>query len=88
MIHLSKSRYCALWQCPKMAWLNQYKPEVKTVDESVQARLVSGNEVGDLAMGLFGDYVEVTAFDGEKLDLGKMIENTRLEMAKGTPVSC
>lgn len=23
MIHLSKSKYCALWQCPKMAWLNE-----------------------------------------------------------------
>ena len=88
MIHLSKSKYCSLWQCPKMAWLNQYKPEVKTVDASVEARMAAGNEVGDLAMGLFGDYVEVTAYDGEKLDLGKMIENTRLEMEKGTPVIC
>lgn len=88
MISLSKSKYCALWQCPKMAWLNQYKPEVKTVDASVEARLVAGNVVGDLAMGLFGDYVEVTVYDGEKLDLGKMIENTRTEMAKGTPVIC
>ncbi len=88
MIHLSKSKYCALWQCPKMAWLNQYKPEVKTLDASVEARMAAGNEVGDLAMGLFGDYVEVTAYDGEKLDLGKMIENTRIEMEKGTPVIC
>jgi hypothetical protein len=88
MIHLSKSKYCALWQCPKIAWLNQYKPEEKTLDASVEARMAAGNEVGDLAMGLFGDYVEVTAYDGEKLDLGKMIENTRIEMEKGTPVIC
>ncbi len=88
MIHLSKSKYCSLWQCPKMAWLNKYKPEVKTEDPALEARFATGNEVGDLAMGLFGDYVEVTAYDGEKLDLGKMIENTAIEMGKGTPIIC
>ena len=88
MIHLSKSKYCALWQCPKMAWLNKYKPEVRTEDPALEARLATGNEVGDLAMGLFGDYVEVTAYDEEKLDLAKMIKNTVIEMEKGTPVIC
>ena len=48
----------------------------------------AGNEVGDLAMGLFGDYVEVTAYNNETLDLSKMIENTKAEMQKGTPVIC
>lgn len=88
MIHLSKSKYCALWQCPKIAWLNKYMPEVKTEDPGVEARFSSGNEVGDLAMGLFGDFVEVTTYDGEKLDLGKMIEKTKEEMTNGTPVIC
>lgn len=46
----------------------------------------AGNEVGDLAMGLFGDYVEVTAYKNDKLDLFKMIETTKAEMQKGTPV--
>ena len=27
MIYLSKSKYCGLWQCPKIAWLKKYKPE-------------------------------------------------------------
>ena len=88
MIHLSKSKYCSLWQCPKMAWLNKYKPEVRTEDPSLEARFATGNAVGDLAMGLFGDYVEVTAYDGDTLDLTKMIENTKEEMGKGTPVIC
>ena len=48
----------------------------------------AGNIVGDLAMGLFGDFVEVTAYKGEKIDLSKMIENTKAEMAKGSPVIC
>ena len=88
MIYLSKSKYCGLWQCPKIAWLKKFKPEALTLDGSVLSRMEAGNEVGDLAMGLFGDYVEVTSYDGEKLDLSKMIEKTKQEMEKGTPVIC
>lgn len=88
MIHLSKSKYCELWQCPKIAWLKKNKPEELELDRSVFSRMEAGNEVGDLAMGLFGDFVEVTAYNNEKLDLSKMIENTKSEMEKGTPVIC
>ena len=88
MFNFSKSKYCGLWQCPKIAWLRKYKPDEITVDGSVLARMEAGNIVGDLAMGLFGDFVEVTAYDGEKIDLSKMIENTKAEMAKSTPVIC
>ena len=80
MVYLSKSKYCGLWQCPKIAWLKKYKPEELTLDDSVLSRMEAGNEVGDLAMGLFGDFTEVTAYNGEKLDLSKMIENTKLEI--------
>ncbi len=88
MVYLSKSKYCGLWQCPKIAWLRQYKPEVAVIDDMVQARFDAGNEVGDLAMGLFGDYIEVTTYNGEKLDLKAMIDKTSEEMAKGTPNIC
>lgn len=88
MVYLSKSKYCGLWQCPKIAWLRQYKPEAATIDEMVQARFDAGNMVGDLAMGLFGDFVEVTTYNGEKLDLPKMIEKTTIEMEKGTENIC
>ena len=87
-LSFSKSKYCGLWQCPKIAWLRKYKPDEITVDGSVLARMESGNIVGDLAMGLFGDFVEVTAYNGEKIDISKMIENTKAEMAKDTPVIC
>ena len=59
MLYLSKSKYCGLWQCPKIAWLKKYKPEKLAFDESTLSRMEAGNEVGDLAMGLFGDFVEV-----------------------------
>ena len=71
MLHLSKSIYCSAVQCPKMLWMKKNMPEA--FDESVvnQAILDRGNEIGDLAMGLFGDYVEVPFGD-----LGEMIQRT------------
>ncbi len=86
--NFSKSKYCGLWQCPKIAWLRKYKPDEITVDGSVLSRMEAGNIVGDLAMELFGDFVEVTAYIGENIDLSKMIENTKTEMEKGSPVIC
>ena len=50
---LSKSRYTAFCQCPKNLWLKMYKPDEATVDTGVEARFESGNEAGDLTMGLF-----------------------------------
>ena len=87
-LSFSKSKYCGLWQCPKIAWLRKYKPDEITVDGSVLARMEAGNVVGDLAMGLFGDFVDVTAYNGDNIDLSKMIENTKAEIEKGTPVIC
>lgn len=89
MKRLSKSRYTTYCQCPKALWLKVYKPDEATVDASVEARFESGNEVGDLAMGLFGPFVEVTTEreDGS-LDLNAMIEKTKQEMERGTEVIC
>lgn len=39
MVYLSKSKYCGLWQCPKIAWLKKYKPEEIKVDSQVIARM-------------------------------------------------
>ena len=87
-LFLSKSKYCQLRQCPKLAWLSKYKPEEQTITPDLQARFDAGNEIGDLAMGLFGDFVEVTVKDGEKLDLARMIERTKEAMDRGTEVIC
>lgn len=81
VIQLTKSKYCALWQCPKMLWLQEYKPEKLDVAESAVSRMETGKEVGDLAMGLFGDYVKVASYVGEKLDIPTMISHTLDEMA-------
>ena len=83
-LHLSKSKYCNAVQCPKMLWMHLNHPEL--FDKSVmnEAILEKGQEVGDLAMGLFGEYVEVP-FDR---DLGKMIKKTEELYDAGTPIIC
>ena len=89
MLNFSKSKYCEFWRCPKMSWLGKYKPEAGKFDEAVMSRMDTGNEVGDLAMGLFGDFVEVTAYNDQgKIDIPKMLSNTAEEMAKGTSNIC
>lgn len=81
---LSKSRYTLFRQCPKALWMRVHKPESAVVDPSVEARFASGNEVGDLAMGLFGDFVEVTTHtEGGLLDLNAMLKNTMQCIADG-----
>ena len=81
-LHLSKSKYCSAVQCPKMLWLKQNRPE--EFDDSVMNEdvLRTGNEVGDLAMGLFGDFVEVP-FDRH---LQTMIDETERLMGEGISI--
>lgn len=89
MKRLSKSRYTLFSQCPKALWLRTYKPEEAEVDEALEARFEQGNVVGDLAMGLFGDFKEVTTQDADgNLDLTKMIELTQQYMAEGVENIC
>lgn len=89
MKRLSKSRYTTFCQCPKALWLKVNKPELIPEGPALQACFEAGNEVGDLAMGLFGDYVDVTSpkEDGS-LDLNKMIELTKQHMEQGTENIC
>ena len=58
-LYLSKSKYCDAVQCPKMLWMKNNHPEL--FDESVmdKKRLKDGEEVGDVARGLFGEYTLV-----------------------------
>ena len=81
MLYLSKSSYCSAVQCPKMLWLRKNKPEAFDASSMNQAVLDRGNAVGDLAMGLFGDYVEVPF--GE---LGEMISRTTELINANTPI--
>lgn len=79
--NISKSRYCSAVQCPKILWLKKNMPDV--FDSSVvnQAVLDAGSAVGDLAMGLFGDFVEVPFGN-----LSNMVAKTKQLMDLQTPV--
>ena len=88
-IGISKSRYTLFRQCPKALWLKTYKPEEIVVSDALQQRFEAGNAVGDLAMGLFGKFTEVTAYTpGGRLDLGKMTEETRKCLDAEVDVIC
>lgn len=86
---LSKSKYCAFVQCPRNLWLKTYKPELAAPNTSLDARMESGNEIGDLAMQLFGDFVEVTAHKNDgRIDLSDMISRTNELILERCPVIC
>ena len=89
MKQLSKSMYAKYCQCPKCLWMSVYKPEEEVIDPQSEARFENGTEVGDLAMGLLGDYIDVTTNkpDG-KLDLKAMLDKTQQLMADGAENIC
>lgn len=76
-MNLSKSRYCNAYQCLKMLWLDINKPDEK-VDISNESVLDNGTEVGVLAKGLFGKYIDIE-FNS---NLNHMIEDTNKAILK------
>ena len=86
---LSKSKYTRFCQCPKMLWIDTYHPELAVQDASLQRRFQEGNAVGDLAMGLLGNFVETTAYTDEgKLDIPAMLKDTQKYLAEGKENIC
>lgn len=80
-LYLTKSKYCLAHQCFKRLWLRENKPEV--FDETMvnQTVVETGNKVGDIAMSLFGEYVEVP-YGAPK----EMVQKTADLLAHGSPV--
>ena len=88
-MYLSKSKYCLLWQCPKLLWLEKNRPELKTEDAARDDRMAVGNVVGDLAMGLFGDFVETTVLNEDGWpNINAMLEKTQQCLADGVENIC
>ena len=88
-MELSKSKYTRFCQCPKMLWLDTYHPELAVQDKALLRRFQEGNEVGDLAMGLLGDFVETTVYTAEgKLDIPAMLKNTKKYLIEGKKNIC
>ena len=82
---ISKSKFVAGCQCPKILWMDQHMPD--QFDESVMntAILATGNEVGDLAMRYFGRFVEVPYERGAYAAMARM---TAELLAAGEPTIC
>ncbi len=88
-MNLSKSKYTKFCQCPKILWLDTYKREFAVQDPSVQARFQAGHEVGELAQGLFGEYVTTTAHKADgSLDIPQMLATTKKLIADGVKNIC
>lgn len=85
----SKSKYTAFTNCKKLCWLAKYRPDDKEEDPSLQARFDNGHKVGDLAKGLFGDFVESTAYRADgSLDITAMLKNTQRFLKEGRENIC
>ncbi len=88
-MNLSKSKYCNFIQCPKRLWLSYYKPQEAERSANAAQRLETGTEVGDLARGLFGPFVDVTTVreDGS-LDHAAMLKKTQEALQNGAETIC
>ena len=75
---ITKTDFMRGMQCPKMLWLDKHRPDLKVIPPEIQAKLDAGNDFGDLAMGMFGPYEEMTVYrKGTTIpDTKAMIERT------------
>lgn len=87
-MYLSKSKYRLGLQCPKMLWMQKNMPE--QYDDSVKndAILRMGDEVGDLAMGYYGSFVEVEFDLSDPHRFTKAADRTRELLTQGCPIIC
>ena len=87
---ISKTAFMRGMQCRKMLWLDKHKPELKIIPSEVQNRLDAGNDFGDRAMAMFGDYEEMSTYlPGTTIpDTKAMVAKTLEHLSLGTSVIC
>ena len=87
---ITKTDFMRGMQCRKMLWLDKHKPGLRVIPPYVQEKLDAGNEFGDRAMAMFGDYEEMTVLrPGTQIpDKKAMAARTAEHLEKGTPVIC
>ncbi|SEH38561.1 DUF2779 domain-containing protein [Selenomonas sp. KH1T6] len=82
-MNLSKTKYCCGVQCPKMLWLHKNNPDAFDQSTVKQSVYDTGNEVGNYAKSLFGEYEEVPYGN-----YPEMIATTDKMMADEVPNIC
>ena len=87
---ITKTDFMRGMQCRKMLWLDKHKPGLRVIPPEVQERLDAGNAFGDLAMGMFGPYEEMTVYrPGTTIpDKKAMLEKTQDALSRDVPVIC
>ncbi len=87
---LTKTGFMRGIQCRKMLWLDWHKPSLQVIPQEIQERLDAGNAFGDRAMGMFGDFEEMTVFrPGTRVpDKKAMLANTVDALERGVNVIC
>lgn len=87
---LSKSLFIAGTQCPLMAWLLKYRPNEKWAGDAQQRRLDAGDEFGEKAKGMMGDFIDVTEYipRTRQFNFPQMVRNTRQAMKRRTKNIC
>ena len=87
---ITKTDFMRGMQCHKMLWLDKHKPDLRIIPPYIQEKLDAGNEFGDRAMAMFGEYEEMTVYrPGTQIpDKKAMAARTMEHLEKGTPVIC
>jgi hypothetical protein len=86
---VTKTDYVRGMQCPKMLWLDKHKKEERVIPDDTQEKLDEGNAFGDLAMGMFGDFEEMTTFhDDGRMYFQAMINKTKDAIERGVNNIC
>ena len=87
---MTKTNFMRGMQCPKMLWLDKHRPDLQVIKPEIQKCLDAGNDFGDRAMGMFGDYEEMTVYrEGTTmLDIKAMIERTADALKRHVDVIC
>lgn len=86
---VTKTDFMRGMQCPKMLWLDKHKPQEKVILPETLQKLEEGNDFGDRAMSIFGDYVEVTSYkENGFLNFKEMLRKTKECLDAGVNVIC
>ena len=87
---ITKTDFMRGMQCRKMLWLDKHRPDLKIIPPEIQQKLDAGNEFGDRAMGIFGEYEEMTVYrPGTQIpDKKAMASRTAEHLEKATAVIC
>ena len=86
-IGLSKSKYAAYCQCPKLLWLSQYRTDEATPDAQVESRMEIGIQVGEQARAYFeGTVSAIELYPDGSQNRTAMLKRTQQLIDAATPV--